>query len=303
MARADWSRPVVAVKTMALPSGDQAASISSPSLSRSPPKPGDVAKRRAGQQVARRGRVAEHLQHQGRAAFVEPAVPVADRERVIGARAVLSRLLLVDALLVVGVRQRAGIRHAGEQDGLAVRAPDGPGGAGRDVRHAFGLAAARDVEHVDLRLVLAVALGREGEAARVRAPGRARFRAIREREPARRRAAVRRDEPEVARLRAVVVGGLRDGYGDEPAVRRKHRRSDPLHEPEVLVRDRVLRDVVACRRRARGKAQDGTQAMQFHRTPHERHWRAQTFCSNQGWSGTRSSLNSSPRPCNGVQSV
>ena len=156
-------------------------------------KAGRVAKRRAGEQVARRGRVAERLQHQGRAALVEPAVPMADRKRIVGARAVFSRLLLVDALLVVGVRHRAGIRHAGEQDGLAIRAPDGRRGAGRDVRHAFGLAAARDIEHVDLRLVLAVALGREGDAARVRAPGRARLGAIREREPARRRAAVRRD--------------------------------------------------------------------------------------------------------------
>ncbi len=40
-----------------------------------------------------------------------------------------------------------------------------------DVRHALGLAAARDVEHEDLRFLLAVALRRECDAPRVRAPG------------------------------------------------------------------------------------------------------------------------------------
>ncbi len=54
----------------------------------------------------------------------------------------------------------------------------------------------------------------------------------------RRRAAVRRHQPQVARLVLFIVGGFGDLHDDEPPVRRQCRRADALHQPDVLVRDR-----------------------------------------------------------------
>ena len=225
-----------------------------------------------------------------------------DRELIEDAGVVLACLALLELLAVFQVVQGTGKSHARKQDRLAVRAPQRPQCAGCDLCDTLGLAAACDVEYVDLWFVLAVALGGESDSSRIRAPFGVRLGTGRESQSSRRRTAVRRHEPQVAGFRIVVVGGLRDRDDDEAPVGGKRGRADALHEPDILVSDRMFRSVFG-RCRGRGEAQQDEQAFRFHVLPQERHWRAQTFCSSQGWSGTSFSLNSSPRPWSGVQSV
>src|SRR5204863_281833 len=105
---------------------------------------------------------------------------------------------------------------------------------------APGLAAA-EFEDVDLVLLVALALRREGDAAAVGRPRHVALRRLRERDLPRLRAPLGGHEPEIARRFLLVVGRLVDAEDDPLAVGARRRAADARHQPESLVRERALR--------------------------------------------------------------
>src|SRR6185295_5932840 len=79
------------------------------------------------------------------------------------------------------------------------------------------------------------ALGAEDDAAAVRTPDDASFRSARRREAAGEIARAGVDQPQVAELAVLVVGGFGHLYHDPAAVGAHLRRADALHEPDVFV--------------------------------------------------------------------
>jgi hypothetical protein len=100
--------------------------------------------------------------------LVPPAVPRADGEGVVDAHVELAVFLFLGRFLVRLVVGRAGKNSAGEEEARAVGRELRRADAGREVRHALGLAAAPEVEDVDLRLFISISLCGEGDAFAVR---------------------------------------------------------------------------------------------------------------------------------------
>ena len=223
-----------------------------------------LAQRAAGEQVAGRRIAVEWLDDQRRAQFVEPAVPVPNGERVVGARVVLACLAVGGCLDVVLQRQRARVRGPGEQNRAAVRAEARRLGAARPVGHALGLAAA-EIEHVDLLRLVVLALGGKSDTSGVGTPYRIAFGALARGETARRAAAaIGGHEPEVAAPLVFLVGRLCH-RGDEPAAIRAGRQcARALHEPHILVgdgtADRFGRAVSHARNQGQGQGQQQRRA-------------------------------------------
>ena len=189
---------------------------------------------------ARRGAaVGREVQHpQPRFAVLKPAVPIADREALVLPRVPLTRLTLGSDALVVGLEQCPRVVRAAEDELATVRRELRAARAVGQRRQPTRLAAAQ-LEEIKLVRLIALTLGREHEPRAIRAPGHPALAARRTRQPPRCLALARlhRDHPQVRDLRLQVVSGLRD-RGDHPLpVRARHRRADPAHEPEVLVRD------------------------------------------------------------------
>src|SRR4029077_11653446 len=75
----------------------------------------------------------QRLQQNRRPPVIEPLIPVADREMLVGVHVVLARLALGGDLPVGLIVERARVDQRLEQDRLAVRPPPrlgGPGGTG-----------------------------------------------------------------------------------------------------------------------------------------------------------------------------
>ncbi len=174
----------------------------------------------AGEDVIRRdvrlagGRI-EGDQHEVGLQVVEPAVPLPDRERVIRPDLVLLILALLGDLLVCLVVGRAGIDGGLHGERRAIGAELRRASAGGEGGDAPRLAAVRDVEQIDLRHVVALALGREGDGLAVRRPRDVRLGRLGVRDLPRRRAAVDRHQPEVGALLLLVIRRLGHG-GDDP---------------------------------------------------------------------------------------
>src|SRR6185503_14516285 len=120
-------------------------------------------------------------------------------------------------------------------------APHRRAGGERGGRDAPRLAAAGDVDDVDLRHLVVLAPRREGDLPAVGAPGGPALRRFVGGQPPRRGAAVGGDDPEVGDLLFLVVGGLGHGNDDPLAVGRDGGRADPLHQEEGLVGEGLLR--------------------------------------------------------------
>src|SRR5439155_22265618 len=121
------------------------------------------------------------------------------------------------------------------EDGVPVGAELRRARAGGDVRDALRLAAA-EVEEVDLVLLVALALGGEGDAAAVGRPRHVALRRLRERDLPRLRAPLGGHEPEVARRFLLVVGRLVDAEDDPLAVRARRPAAQARHQAAGLVR-------------------------------------------------------------------
>ena len=193
----------------------------------------------ARQQVARTARsetvLIERLHEDACLAFVEPAIPAADRKAVEDARIRLARAMRLDELLVSGVVARLRIHERHESQLAAVMRIDRRTCAAGEIGQALRFAARRQIERVDLRHVVVVALRAEGDALAVRAPRHAVFRPARRGQPTARMARGSVDEPQVAELRVVVVGGLDHRRHEPAAIGADLRRAHAFHEPDVFV--------------------------------------------------------------------
>ena len=157
----------------------------------------------------------------------------------IDAHGKFARLALIGCLLVGRRVDCAGIDHAFKQDRLPVGSPLRSGRTRRHVRRAPGFAT-RQVEDVDLRDIIAFALGRKGDAAAVGRPGRITLSRLARRYPARSRAAVGRHDPQIADGFILRIGWFAQGIDDPFAVRAGQRRADRLHHPQRLMREHLL---------------------------------------------------------------
>jgi hypothetical protein len=106
--------------------------------------------------------------------------------------------------------------------------------------YALGLTAAHDIEHVDLRRVVAIALRGKRDLRPIRTPIRPALRCLCLRELPRRRTAVERHQPQIRRRILRVVGRLHHGKDCPLPIRARHRRAHPFQQPKILVRDRPL---------------------------------------------------------------
>ena len=125
----------------------------------------------ASEQVERLGAGIERLHDQRRLALVEPAIPVADRKRVVAAGVVLAGLAFLAGLAVVGVAARARVTRAWSPATGARPGSTRAGCAAGETGGTLSFAAAGEMEHVRLALVVAFTLRRERDAGRVRTPG------------------------------------------------------------------------------------------------------------------------------------
>jgi hypothetical protein len=196
---------------------------------------------RAGEQItgSARSTAVEGLHEQMRTPVIEPAVPEANRGAVVHARVVLARFPLCGGGTIRRVGRGAGIYHAGEENGIAIGTPLRARGARRNVGDPLRLATAGQIEHVDLRHIVAFAPRAERDATAVGTPIDTVLAALRVRQPSRLGASVDRHEPEIADLIAIGIRGLGHAEDDPPAVGTDGRRRDPLHEKHIFVCDRV----------------------------------------------------------------
>ncbi len=183
----------------------------------------------------------QRLNHHRGVALVQPLVPIAHREMLIDADIVFARLAIGGGLLVGLVVGGVGIDTRFEQDGLAVRPPFRALRPGRNIGDAARLAALGQVEHIDLRGLVTLALGREGDRAAVRRPGDTLLRRLGAGQAARRRVAVGRHQPQIADRLVGVIGRFEHREHHLPAIGADHRGADPLHHPQGLVGDRLFR--------------------------------------------------------------
>ena len=167
---------------------------------------------------------------------------------LIDAHIIFARLAFLGRLLVGGGVHRAGIDRAFEQDRLAIGPPDRLARAGRDAGHAAGFTTGQ-VQHIDLRDIVALALGGKGDAAAVGRPGRIALARLGRGQAARRRRSVGRHDPQVADRAILLIGWFAQRIDHPFAVRARHRRADTLHHPQRFVGQHLLglRD---CRRGA-----------------------------------------------------
>jgi hypothetical protein len=100
--------------------------------------------------------------------------------------------------------------------------------------------AAVERQQVDLGRFVTFPFGGEGERLAIGREDGAGLRPLGRGEALRRRAAVGRDDPEVAHLPGGVVVGLDHGEDKEPSVGAHRRVADALHGPDVGVRDGPL---------------------------------------------------------------
>jgi hypothetical protein len=112
--------------------------------------------------------------------------------------------------------------------------------AAGEIGQTLSFAARRQIERVDLRHVVVVTLRAEGDALAVRAPRHAVFRPARRGQPTARMARGSVDEPQVAELRIVVVGGFDHRRHEPAAIGADLRRAHAFHEPDVFVRRAAL---------------------------------------------------------------
>ena len=218
---------------------------------------------RARQEVARgAAAVRGHGEHV-RLGVVEPAVPAPDGEAVVDAH-LRSGVLALGRDLAVGLRVGgAGIDAALVEERPSVRTPAGRPRRQRRGAHPARLAPARHVEDVDLRHLVVLTLGREGQAAAVRAPRRPRLASPARGQAARGRARVGGHDPEVRDLLLLVVRGLGDGDDHPSAVGRDGGGADALHHPDRFVRDGLGAGGEGGRGRARG-GEDGEERDPVH---------------------------------------
>ena len=152
-------------------------------------------------------------------------------------RLVLLLLFLLGQALAVGVVAALGKDAAEIEQAAAVRGKARSLRPGGNARRALRLAAAGQIDHVDLRLLVVAALGREGDQVAVATPGRIRFAALACRDPARRFAPVGWDQPEIGNLFLLLVGRLEHRIDGIQAIRADRGRADPRHQPEILMGD------------------------------------------------------------------
>src|SRR3989442_11805248 len=150
-----------------------------------------------------------------RPAVIEPVIPQPNRRRVEYACVVLASFALGGRGAIRGIGLRAGVDHAREQDRAPVWTPQWTRGPGGNVRHPLRLTTSAQVEHVDLRDVVAFASRAERDAATVGTPLHAALAGFGVGQPAWLGAPVRRHEPQIADLLAFGIGGL------------GHREDDP----------------------------------------------------------------------------
>ena len=196
-------------------------------------------------------------------AFVEPAVPTADRESFEGADVGLAFAMRLDRLLVGRLVACIRIHDGDEREPGAVVGEHRRARAAGQAREALRLAAGREIQQIELRRVVVVAQCAEHDAPAVGTPDDAAFRAPRRREPAARLARAGVDEPEV-RKRGVVVRGLAHRHDDPLAIGAHLRSADALHQPDVLVRGYAPGSGVGYG--DDGKRQTGDQQQGFHVT-------------------------------------
>ena len=140
--------------------------------------------------------------------IIEPVVPQTNRRRIEHARVVLVTAPLGRGSAIARIGRRAGVDDAREQNRLAVRSPQRARCAGGQVRHALRFTAAAQVEHIDLWDIVALTPGTERDATAVGTPVHAALTTFGVRQAPRLGAAGGRDEPEIADLLALRVGGL-----------------------------------------------------------------------------------------------
>jgi hypothetical protein len=151
--------------------------------------------------------------------LVEPAIEIPDGKRLVDTDLRFGVALVLRGLAVRLFVRRA-LPHRGlKRDPRPVRTPYRCARGRRRVRDAVGVAAERHVEHVNLRNLVVVALGRERQTGTVAAPRGSAFSRLVRREPARLRTAVRRHDPQVGHFLRRIVGRLSDGEDDPLAVR------------------------------------------------------------------------------------
>ena len=194
---------------------------------------------RPGEDVPGRCVRVERLHEQMRPPVVEPVVPQANRRRVVHARVVLPAFALGRRGTIRRVGERAGVDHAGEKDGAAIRTPQRTSSAGRDVRHALCFATTTQVQYVDLRRVIAFAARAERDPPAVGAPIDPALAAFAVRQPPRLRTAIQEHDPEIAHLLAFGIGRLRHAEHDPAPVGAYGRRRQAFHQKDVLMGDRV----------------------------------------------------------------
>src|SRR3989442_10357834 len=97
-------------------------------------------------------------------------VPKRTRRSIVRARVVLPGLALGGRGPIRRIGRRTRVDQAREEDRASVRAPQRARGAGGDIRHALGLAPTAQVQHVDLRRIVALAARAEGDPPAIRAP-------------------------------------------------------------------------------------------------------------------------------------
>ena len=178
---------------------------------------------RARQHIARLRSGLRLLHKEMRLLLVEPTVPILDRKSLIDARVVFPILHRLRRLLVRFVVVGAGKHFAHKKNLLPVRTPLRRPRARREGRHALRFPAAQHIEHIDLRHLVAVTFRGKRDPRRVRAPHRSALGRFRLRELPRRRAAVKRHEPQIRRRVLRLVSRLRHRKCRPLPVRTRHR--------------------------------------------------------------------------------
>ena len=188
-------------------------------------------------------------------AIVEPVVPVADLGLVEGARRHLGVLALLLPLRLLVPAGEVRPDPADEGEPAAVREPLRGRGSGRDLRQAAGLAPAHG-QQVDLAVLVALALGLEGDPLPVGAPGRARLASLVRGQGAR-LAPVGPHEPQVGEGLLLLHVPGRHGHHRPLPVRRDRGRGQPLELPQQVRGQGRLRGLV--RGPGRGKKENAAQ--------------------------------------------